>query len=168
MHEGDEAQVGAVVSDISVIAVAAPGDEPQIAVVPGKTRERVSSQPSSEAAAIVDRTPIRKIGHSAAISAQIDRGRIAGDHDADDALGERRRPARGMWTAPPLAASRTAATIGPSSSAAGSCIAASAAANSSDRTISAAHRSDAGHASGRPSTDLGRAIVTSANLDRWM
>ena len=76
LHEGDEAEVGAVrISDISVIAVAAPGDEPQIAVVPGRTRERVSSHPSSEAAAIVDKTPIRKIGQPAPISAKIDLGK---------------------------------------------------------------------------------------------
>lgn len=49
---------------ISTMAVAAPGDEPQTAVVPGKMRQRLISQPSRLEAETVATTAPRNSGHS--------------------------------------------------------------------------------------------------------
>ena len=50
---------------ISTMAVAAPGEEPQTAVVPGRMRQRLISQPSRLEAATVAITTPRNSGHSA-------------------------------------------------------------------------------------------------------
>ena len=49
---------------ISTMAVAAPGDEPQTAVVPGRILQRLISQPSKLDAASVASTTTRNSGHS--------------------------------------------------------------------------------------------------------
>ena len=56
---------------ISIIAVAAPGDEPQTAVLPGSTCQRVSRYPSAPLAAITAMTTVTKIGQTRAISPTI-------------------------------------------------------------------------------------------------
>ena len=94
LHEGDEAEVGAVGFRPSASSPSPPpATIPRSRSVPGRTRERVSSEPSSEAAAIVDETPIRKIGQPAPILGENRSRQVAGDHDADNALGEEERRA---------------------------------------------------------------------------
>src|SRR5215212_10712115 len=61
---------------MSVMAVAAPGADPQTAVVPGRTRQRVRNPPRVAAAATTEATPSRKIGQLRPISAKMESGAL--------------------------------------------------------------------------------------------
>src|SRR3984957_8975100 len=125
-------------SAISTMAVAAPGEEPQIAVVPGSTFQRARSMPSPAANAITVPIPIRKIGHCASI--------VAGDA-APMALAmsqpippcARMNDRGGIWTRPSKDATRIAPARAPSIKAAGSRMSSKAAMQTTEATRSPAH-----------------------------
>ena len=74
-------------ADISVMALAAPGEEPQTAVVPGRIAGLASiAQPSSALAAVTETTPTAKTGQWARISSQHRQGQDARDHQPDQRL----------------------------------------------------------------------------------
>ena len=99
--------------------MAAPGDEPQTAVVPGSTRQRVSTQPSVLLAAITATTTVTNSGQSRRISPTIEGGMLRAIMQPITAcaISTHRLETR---TRLPATASTIAAIIGPSSSAAGS------------------------------------------------
>ena len=103
---------------ISIIAVAAPGDEPQTAVVAGSTCQRVSSHPSAPLAAITAMTTVTKIGQPRAISPTIVGGMLRAIMQPMIACAIRTRR-WGTRNPPPATATRIAAIIGPSKRAAG-------------------------------------------------
>ena len=105
-------------SAISVMTVAAPGKAPHIAVVPGRTRRRASSQPSATLAAITDRTPPRKVGQSCAISLIVEGRTTRAIRQPTIAWAPRKRRG-GTWTSTSAAVSAAAAASDPSISAAG-------------------------------------------------
>lgn len=59
-----------------VIAEAAPGEDPQMAVVPGNKPLRLSNQPKKLDATIVETVPIKNSGHSIEIFANTVSGRL--------------------------------------------------------------------------------------------
>ena len=126
-------------ADMIVMAEAAPGNEPQIAVVPGSTWNFASAQPSEQAATTTETTPARKIGQSRDSSARMESG-------IDRAIMQPMTPCAkspivcGMATGQSRAASRIAAPIGPISSAAGIWVNSRIATNRTDRASSAAQR----------------------------
>jgi len=102
-----------------VIADAAPGDEPQMAVVPGNKPVRLSNQPKKLDATIVETVPIKNKGHSRAIFANTVNGKLF-------AIIMPKTPCAiknmgfGSFMPAPLVAKIMAVIIGPSNNAAGS------------------------------------------------
>jgi len=63
--ESNKSDIGGVLQTSNIhIAVAAPGEEPQTAVVPGSTRQRLISQPSALLAPITPAPPRRRAANS--------------------------------------------------------------------------------------------------------
>ena len=105
-------------SAMIVIAAAAPGDEPQIAVEPGKTCSFAIIQPRMALAKITEKIQTTNSGQSAAIRPNTDGGMacaIIAPTTACAALN----PCLLMVTGRPLMARKMPANIGPSSRAAG-------------------------------------------------
>ena len=118
--------------------MAAPGEEPQTAVVPGSTRQRLMSHPSTLEAKTVAATTPRKSGHSARNT-----GKMPGEIDAairqptmDCAAANR---GVGILTVAPLMPQTMPANIGPMSRAAGSAANSSSATNSSESARITSH-----------------------------
>jgi hypothetical protein len=118
--------------------MAAPGDAPQIAVVPGRTFQRANTQPSKLLAAITDTIPARNSGQSRRISVMIESGMLRAMRQPTTPCASRKE-LTGTRVLPSFAATRMAAAIGPSRSAAGRCSASRARTKITERAIRIAH-----------------------------
>ena len=125
-------------SAIAIIAEAAPGEEPQAAVVPGSTANRVSPQPTSPPATIVVATVSSISGQSATTVATIEPVIACATRQPISACAAKKN-GRGTRTVAPRRASTTPVSIGPSRNAAGNPASASSEATASDTASSTAH-----------------------------
>ena len=132
-------------SAIRTMAVAAPGEEPQIAVVPGSAFQRARRTPSTAAIAITAPIPIRKIGHCLSIVA-IEAAPMALAMRQPITPCARMNDRGGICTRPSNDASRIAPAIAPNSSAAGSPASRKRATQASVAPMSAAQCRTAGRA----------------------
>ena len=124
-------------SDISTIALAPPGDDPQIAVLAGSTRSRASSQPSAVLTMITATTAPIKTAQSAIMSRTIEPVMVCVIMQPTIAWPQV-KSSEGMRMPVCSTAQMIAATIGPSSSEAGRCICANSSSTATERIRSAA------------------------------
>ncbi len=120
------------------MTVAAPGEAPQTAVVPGSTSRRASTQPSAVLTPTTSTTTTANSSQSFCNSPRIEAGRPRAIRQPTTACAPR-NGRLGTRTRVSDAASRMAAAIGPSSSAAGRCSASSTSKNTTDSTSSSTH-----------------------------